>query len=95
MRKGYVSQDRETTWFSFIYSLRCYPYIEITGFMSVYYKNFVAKETTELLVLSTRIFWMGNHLVSGFVTHVNHWVSVYIIFLIYSEREAAGFPDLS
>ena len=95
MRKGYVSQDRETTWFSVIYSLRFYPYMETTGFMSVYYKNFVAKETTEFLVLSTRFFSKGNHLISGFVTHVNHWVSVYIIFLIYSEREAAGFPALS
>ena len=95
MRKGCVSQDRETTWFSVIYSLRLYPYMETTGFMSIYYKNFVAKKTTDFLVLSTRIFWKGIHLVSGFVTHVNHWVSVDIIFLIDSEREAAGFPALS
>ena len=53
MRKGCVSVDRETTWFSVIYSLRFYPYMETTGFMSVYYKNFVARETTEVLVLST------------------------------------------
>ena len=58
-------------------------------------QEFRSKKTTDFLVLSTRIFWKGNHLVSGFVTHVNHWVSVDIIFLIDSEREAAGFPALS
>ena len=91
MRKGCVSQDRETTWFSVIYSLRLYPYMETTGFMSIYYKNFVAKKTTDFLVLSTRIFWKGIHLVSGFVTHVNHWVSVDIIFLLTQRGRPLGF----
>ena len=32
MKKVCVSQDRESTWFSVIYSLRFYPYTETTGF---------------------------------------------------------------
>ena len=83
MRKGCVSQDRETNWFSVIHSLRFYPYMETTGFMCVYYKNFVSKG-------SHRFFWFYLLVFSGreitWFQALSHMLTtgclVYIIFLI-------------